>query len=310
MSDNYLDFLKENSSEEKKTETPHEETDMANITVRADVDCQVDFDVPGENYVLPINDMKQQIDNAMGKNKEDDIVEDVKPNVKTFTVKGVSFDMIEVKGGTFAMGGTPEQGSDADDDEYPVHNVTLSDYYIGKFEVTQELWQTVMGGNPSSFEGDRRPVESVDWDYCQDFIEELNELTGVNFRLPTEAEWEYAARGGNKSKGYKYSGSDNIDDVAWYDGNSNNQTHEVGTKSPNELGIYDMSGNVGEWCQDYKKDEYESGSQTNPQGPSSGSHRVLRGGSWDSDAWYCRVSNRPFADPDYWFNIVGFRLVL
>ena len=217
---------------------------------------------------------------------------------QTFNVNGVSFTMIAVKGGTFQMGATSEQGSDADNDEKPVHNVTLSDYYIGETEVTQELWQAVMGSNPSKFSGSQRPVESVSWNDCQKFITKLNNLTGKNFRLPTEAEWEYAARGGNKSKGYKYSGSNTIDDVAWYQSNSSSRTHDVKTKQVNELGIYDMSGNVYEWCQDWYG-SYSSSSQINPTGPTSGSYRVIRGGSWNGSAERCRVSNRSINNPDY-----------
>ena len=228
---------------------------------------------------------------------------------QTITVNGVSFTMIAVEGGTFKMGATSEQGSDADNDEKPVHNVTLSDYYIGETEVTQELWQAVMGTNPSYSKGNKKPVEQVSWNDCQEFIKKLNRLTGKNFRLPTEAEWEYAARGGNKSKGYKYSGSNSIGDVAWYTDNSSSQTHDVKTKQANELGIYDMSGNVYEWCQDWYG-SYSSGSQTNPTGPTSGSDRVLRGGSWSSSARYCRVSNRSINCPDSRLNYLGLRLAL
>ena len=228
---------------------------------------------------------------------------------QTFTVKGVSFTMIAVEGGTFQMGATSEQGSDARSDESPVHDVTLSSYYIGETEVTQELWEAVMGSNPSSFKGSKKPVESVSWNDCQTFIKKLNQLTGKNFRLPTEAEWEYAARGGNKSQGYKYSGSNTIDNVAWYTSNSGSQTHDVKTKQANELGIYDMSGNVWEWCQDWYG-SYSSGSQTNPTGPTSCSLRVLRGGSWGIRAGSCRVSFRDFNYPDLRFNFIGFRLAL
>ncbi|MBQ8759966.1 MAG: formylglycine-generating enzyme family protein [Bacteroidales bacterium] len=217
--------------------------------------------------------------------------------------------MIAVEGGTFQMGATSEQGGDAYSNESPVHNVTLSDYYIGETEVTQELWQAVMGSNPSHFSGyPQRPVEYVSWNDCQEFITKLNELTGRNFRLPTEAEWEYAARGGNKSQGYKYSGSNTLGNVAWYDDNSSS-THNVKTKSPNELGIYDMSGNVYEWCQDWYG-SYSSSSQTDPTGPSSGSLRVLRGGSWNHYARYCRVSYRDRNNPDYGYDGYGFRLAL
>lgn len=217
--------------------------------------------------------------------------------------------MVYVSGGTFIMGATSEQGSDAEDDEKPTHSVTVSDFYICKYEVTQTLWKEVMGNNPSSWKGDNLPVENVSWDDCQDFIRKLNTLTGKNFRLPTEAEWEFAARGGNKSRGYKYAGSNNIGDVAWYEDNSGSKTHVVGTKSPNELGIYDMSGNVWEWCQDWYGD-YSSASQTNPTGASNGSGRVLRGGSWDFNARYCRSSNRGDYTPDYRYFSLGLRLVL
>lgn len=228
---------------------------------------------------------------------------------ETITVNGVSFDMIMVEGGTFTMGATPEQGEDAYYSEKPAHQVTLSDYYIGETEVTQALWKAVMGTNPSSFEGDRNPVEDVSWNDCQEFIRKLNSLTGRTFRLPTEAEWEYAARGGNQSKGYKYSGSNKIEDVALYDGNSKDKKNAVKTKSPNELGLYDMSGNVWEWCNDWYGD-YKRKDQTDPQGPSSGSNRVLRGGCQYSSAERCRVSCRNDYSPDYRSGIFGLRLVL
>ena len=229
--------------------------------------------------------------------------------ITTYTVNGVSFDMVSVKGGTFMMGATSEQGSDAWDSEKPTHKVTLSDYMIAKTEVTQELWEAVMGSNPSRFKGDNLPVENVSWNDCREFIKKLNSLTGLNFRLPTEAEWEYAARGGNKSKGYIYSGSNDLGSVAWYDSNSSSKTHAVATKSPNELGLYDMSGNVYEWCSDWYGD-YSSGSQTNPKGPSSGSNRVIRGGAWLISVRYCRVSNREDCDPDLTDYYQGLRLAL
>ena len=177
------------------------------------------------------------------------------------------------------------------------------------YEVTQELWEAVMGSNPSWFKGAQNPVERVSWNDCQNFIKKLNSLTGRTFRLPTEAEWEYAARGGNKSSHYKYSGSDNIGNVAWYDDNSDGKTHAVGTKTANELGIYDMSGNVSELCSDWWGG-YSAGAQTNPQGPSSGSGRVLRGGSWYSYARSCRVSYRIINGPDCSSSYDGLRLVL
>lgn len=225
----------------------------------------------------------------------------------TFTVNGVQFTMVEVGGGTFTMGATSEQGSDAWDEETPAHQVTLSDYYIGQTEVTQALWEAVMGSNPSDHRGDNLPVEQVSWDDCQVFIQELNQLTGKQFRLPTEAEWEYAARGGRKSRGYKYAGGNNIDSVAWCDGNSGNETHPVATKQANELGIYDMSGNVLEWCSDWCGD-YTSSSQSDPQGPSSGLYRVIRGGCYYNFARNCRVSYRISNTLDYRSGYLGLRL--
>ena len=285
-------------------------------------------------------------------------------NVLTISVKGVSFKMVRVQGGTFTMGGTSEQGSDAFDEEKLTHQVTLSNYYIGETEVTQELWQAVMGSNPSKFapkqsdasrcsydsyvadskrlnakkagtvriptraEWDaamvttngslKRPVEQVSWDDCQAFIKKLNQLTGRNFRLPTEAEWEFAARGGTKSRHTKYSGGSSIDAVAWYDKNAYDKgesspdygTHPVGKKAANELGLYDMSGNVCEWCNDWAGSDYSSSAQTNPKGPSSGSDRVNRGGCWNYYAWGCRVSHRGRYSPDGRNELLGLRLAL
>ena len=229
---------------------------------------------------------------------------------KTFNVS-VPFEMVAVKGGTFIMGATPEDGAnDPNDKKKIAHEVTVGDYYIGKYEVTQGLWKAVMGTNPSKWVDDNLPVEQVSWNDCQEFIKRLNKITGKKFRLPTEAEWEYAARGGMESHGYKYSGSNDINDVAWYYRNSGNKTHAVGTKKPNELGIYDMTGNVWEWCQDYEGD-YSNKPQTNPTGPSKGSSRVLRGGSWvnNADAGYCRVFDRNSLKPNSVNYYMGFRLV-
>jgi formylglycine-generating enzyme required for sulfatase activity len=227
---------------------------------------------------------------------------------QTFTVKGVSFVMIPVKGGTFQMGATSEQKNPWDD-EKPVHSVTLSNYSIGETEVTQALWQAVMGSNPAKFKGPNRPVEQVSWNDCQTFIQKLNALTGKKFRLPTEAEWEYAARGGSKSRGYQYAGSKDLGSVAWYSNNSGSTTHDVKTKAPNELGLYDMSGNVWEWCQDWKG-SYSSSAVTNPQGPASGSNRVNRGGSWYNSGRNCRSATRLSSTPSGLFNFLGLRLVL
>jgi formylglycine-generating enzyme required for sulfatase activity len=224
-----------------------------------------------------------------------------------FEVKGVKFKMVKVEGGAFTMGATAEQGSDAWDGEKPAHQVTLSDYYIGETQVTQALWKSVMGNNPSYWKGDNLPVERVSWEDAQEFIQKLIQETGRTFRLPAEAEWEYAARGGKKSKGYKYSGSNSIDEVAWYS-NSGGKTHSVKAKKANELGLYDMSGNVFEWCNDWYG-KYSSDAQTNPQGPDEGSRRVLRGGGWRSIAGNCRVSYRFISSRDH-DNNVGFRLVM
>ena len=255
-------------------------------------------------------------------------------NSVLFTIKGTTFCMLPVEGGSFVMGATSEQSSDAESDEYPLHQVTLSDYYIGQYEVTQGLWETVMSytgecadgssiiayawgiwlgdSDPSSTYGlgANYPAYYVSYEDIVDiFIPRLNQITGRTFRLPTEAEWEYAARGGNKSNGYKYSGSNTIEDVAWYTSNSSSKTHEVGTKAPNELGIYDMSGNVWEWCSDWYG-SYSTSSQVDPTGPSTGSNRVLRGGCWSNNASYCRVPNRGGNTPSDRYYYRGFRLVL
>ena len=222
---------------------------------------------------------------------------------------GITIDMVKVEAGTFMMGATSEM-QDSRNSENPIHQVTLTnDYYIGKYEVTQSLWQAVMGSNPSYFKGNNLPVEQVSWNDCQEFISRLNSLTCRKFRIPTEAEWEYAARGGKKSLGHKYSGSSNILGVAWYDGNSGKKTHVVGTKQANELGIYDMSGNVYEWCQDWY-DSYPSSSQTNPIGIRGMLRRVCRGGSWYYNERYSCSSFRYSLTPSFRFNDLGLRLVL
>ena len=230
-------------------------------------------------------------------------------NISIPVKDGISIDMVRVEAGTFTMGATSEM-KDPWDDEKPAHQVTLTnDYYIGKYEVTQALWQAVMGNNPSNFKGDNLPVENVSWKDCQKFLSKLNNTTGKSFRLPTEAEWEYAARGGKKSRGYQYNGSNNLSDVAWYDDNSGKKTHAVGTKQPNELGIYDMSGNVWEWCQD-RYGKYSSSSQVNPTGANSGSIRVIRGGGWSITAGFCRSSYRCFNAPGDRGSGLGLRLIL
>lgn len=217
--------------------------------------------------------------------------------VETFTVNGVTFEMVKVDGGSYMMG-----SYEGYSDEKPVHNETVGTFYIGKTEVTQRLWTAVMGSNPSRFRGENLPVENVTWFDCQEFVERLSRLTGRIFRLPTEAEWEYAARGGNKSRGYTYSGSNDLYRVGWYDENSGGTTHPVGQKLDNELGLYDMSGNVWEWCSDNWSDTYNS--------PRNSSYSVRRGGSWNSNARYCRASNRSYDDRAYRYGDLGLRLAL
>jgi formylglycine-generating enzyme required for sulfatase activity len=215
----------------------------------------------------------------------------------------LNLEMVFVEGGTFQMGS--ESG---DPDEKPVHSVTLSSFNIGKYEVTQAQWNAVMGNNPSFNSGcDNCPVDNVSWNDVQQYIQKLNAKSGKNYRLPTEAEWEYAAKGGKKSKGYTYSGSNDIGSVAWYTDNSGDKTHAVGTKQANELGIFDMSGNVVEWCSDWYGN-YSSFSVTNPTGTSSGEYRVIRGGGWNS--YDCLETYRTSYSPRYLYGDNGFRLVL
>lgn len=239
----------------------------------------------------------------------DDDDNDNKPSqrVETISANGISIQMVAVEGGVFQMGS--ETG---ESDEKPVHEVKLSNFFIGQTEVTQELWEAVMGKNPSSSKGAKRPVESVSWNRIQSFIETLNQMTGKTFRLPTEAEWEFAARGGTKSKGYTYAGSNTLSDVAY---SSNEGTYDVATLPPNELGIYDMSGNVSEYCQDYYDKDFYSKSVVNNPICKSGRGRVIRGGDYEDASAKCRVTSRSRnEDTETWldsgFRTLGFRLVL
>ena len=238
-------------------------------------------------------------------------------NKLDITVNGITFTMVRVEGDTFMMGATAEQ-TGAYYFEKPAHQVTLSPYYIGQTEVTQALWKAVMGETPTTDDdqwgpeiglGDNYPAYNISYNDVLSFISKLNSLTGRTFRMPTEAEWEYAARGGNKSKGYLYSGGNTIGDVAWYGDNSGSQTHPVAQKAANELGLYDMSGNVYEWCSDWYG-SYSSSSQTNPKGPRTGSGRVMRGGGWNSDATRCRVAFRGMVSPSSRYSNFGVRLAL
>ena len=217
----------------------------------------------------------------------------------------LNHEMVFVEGGTFQMG-----SSSGESDEKPVHSVTLSAFNIGKYEVTQAQWKAVMGNNPSSFSGcENCPVENVSWYDVQDFIRKLNAQTGKNYRLPTEAEWEYAAKGGEKSRGYTFSGSNDLGSVAWHYINSGSKTHAVGGKQASELGIYDMTGNVGEWCSDWHG-TYNSYSETNSTGALTGNFRLLRGGSWSDLANFCRSASRNWGVPGGSYDFGGFRLVL
>lgn len=229
--------------------------------------------------------------------------------------KKLYYSFVYVRGGTFMMGAT-EQMANPFDDEKPVHEVTVDGFFISKYEVTQALWESVMHTNPSHFKGANLPVEGVTKADCLEFIARLNALAqaksgnpNLYFRLPTEAEWEYAARGGEKSQGYQYSGGNDLDAVAWYDGNSGFCTHPVGRKRPNELGLYDMTGNVWEWCSDGHI-PYTSAPQTNPIGPLKDDNLVMRGGSWQKDARWCRISMRTMTSTGDRSFTFGLRLVM
>lgn len=258
-------------------------------------------------------------ESASAENGEENYVE---------TAFGMELQMVYVEGGTFMMGATEEQGDDVVDAEKPVHSVTLDGFYIGKYEITQAQWEAVMGTTVAQqcnkeFQeqggdmelrgvGDNYPMYYVSWEEVQSFCKKLSAQAGKKYRLPTEAEWEYAARGGNKADGTKYAGSDNIDEVAWNvsNGKSDETSYSVGMKRPNGLGLYDMTGNVWEWCSDWFGESYYSISSTvNPRGPSYGSNRVIRGGSWYDDALYCRVSSRHCGMPDIRLSAFGFRIV-
>ena len=232
-------------------------------------------------------------------------------------LKKLMADMVLVEGGTYMMGNPDRDRNDEYAKDVP-HEVTLSSFYICKYEVTEALWTAVMGSNPSRHPlGDNYPVEQVSWYDCQDFVEKLSELTGRHFRLPTEAEWEYAARGGQRSRGYRYSGSYNLDEIGWYEGNADHK-REVGTKKPNELGLYDMTGNVDEWCQDkLGTDYYHHSPSINPQGPDRSTfkdHRCFRGGSiCDHDKYdYLKVYKRNSSGlpPESKYFNLGLRLAM
>ena len=242
---------------------------------------------------------------------DQDIACEITAGGKTFKDAATGMEMIFVKGGCYQMGDTFGDGGK---DEKPVHDVCVSDFYMGKHEVTQGQWKRIMGNNPSSFSscGDNCPVENVSWNDVQNFIGKLNSRTGKRYRLPTEAEWEYAARSGGKSEKWSGTSSESsLGDYAWYISNSGRRTHPVGQKQPNGLGLHDMSGNVWEWCQDWYGSNYYGGSgRDNPVGPSSGSYRVIRGGGWSGSAASARAAFRSGYLPDDRYYDLGFRLAL
>ena len=291
------------------------------LSTNKPADLNLEYSIDDGRSWLPCKTISGDLSAQTSGNKTivwDCIADNIITGTFVFKVNVAEFiQMVFVQGGVFAMGCTAEQGNDCEEDEKPAHQVKVNDFYIGRYPVTQAQWKAVMGAYPSGLFNtgcEDCPVEGVSWNDVQEFIRKLNEQTVMNYRLPTEAEWEYAARGGKQSKGYKYSGSNNIDEVACYMENYNNNrygkkgtTNPVGTKKPNELGIYDMSGNVWEWCADWY-DGYSSDVQTNPAGPFIGSYRVLRGGSWYSPASICRVSFRNFYLPTDRDSRFGFRL--
>ena len=307
--DEDCDSLLKNSQKEAQQEIKNLQKTIDQLKQQCDElkaqkeQCNEDLLSIEQSYQEKVNDVTGDLEKVLDKLKGN--------KIETITIPGtdVSFKMVYVEGGTFMMGAS-EGDNDAYNDEKPAHQVTLSDYYIGETQVTQALWQAVMGMNPSRFKGDMNlPVERVSWDGCQVFIEKLNSLTGKSFRLPTEAQWEFAARGGNKSKGYKYAGGDDIDKVAWYYENSEGRTHPVAKKVANELGLYDMSGNVWEWCQD-RHGRYANTQQANPVGPTMNSFFMLRGGAWGSNAKGCRVTFRNGRKPAELGSPLGLRLAL
>ena len=276
-------------------------TALINLVMSSDPNSNPAGDVSGDGNVN-ISDVTMLINMLMSGSAE--IIPAVGPTKIGYLINSVPFNMVMVDGGTFMM------GLEGDQEATPVHQVTLSDYCIGETEVTQALWQTIMGSNPSYNQSNENlPVENMDWNDCQEFVTKLSRVTGQNFRLPTEAEWEFAARGGNLSNGYLYAGSNNLDEVAWYKDNSGNKTHEVATKAPNELGLYDMSGNVFEWCQDYYG-PYSSEAQIDPTGPANGDFRICRSSAYsryNTNNWF-KCGGRAYDSPTTAASDAGLRL--
>ena len=260
---------------------------------------------------IQISLLKESIvDNGISENNNqhiEDINETTDNDRVAKLLEKLNDDMVYIEAVEFTMGATKEQKGEANSDEKPAHPVVLNCFYLCKYEVTQELWETVMGDNPSHFKGKNLPVENVSWDDCLKFIMKLNELTGKKYRLPTEAEWEYAARGGSNSMHYKYSGGNSLEYVSWYFHNSMDKTHTVGMMKPNELGLYDMSGNVWEWCQDWYG-SYGKKTAYYPTGPIKAYNKVFRGGGYDNGETYCRCSYRNGTAPQNKFKNLGLRL--
>ena len=286
------------NSEFDKTENSDIITELSSAVIMLVLDCSSSL---ADDFVKAQSNAKDFIKtlyDAYGNEPSTPVTPPAYDDDLSFTVNGVSFNMIQVNGDSYMMG-----SNNGESDEKPVHSETVNSFKIGETEVTQALWKAVMGTNPSEFTGnDQLPVEYVSWDDCQTFISKLNNLTGKQFRLPTEVEWEYAARGGNQSKNYTYSGSNNIGDVAWYFDNSSSKTHPVKQKKPNELGIYDMSGYVWEWTSDWYSSNYSSSRGTD--------YKVSRGGGWSYYASYCRVANRDINSPSDRNSNLGLRLAL
>lgn len=281
-------------NEEKNKPTPAEVVDAV---LNKNQDSKFDVNNDGK---VDIKDVTAAIENELAEHQSSPANE--------YNVNGVKFSVIKVEGGTFLMGAARADGFSSTI-EKPQHEVTLDSFKIAKTPVTQGLWIAVMGTNPSIHNGDQHlPVENVSWDDCQTFINRLNAITGKNFRLPTEAEWEYAARGGIKDEDGRFAGGA-LDDVAWHAGNSDNETHPVGTKQPNELGLYDMSGNVDEWCADWYA-AYTAEAQVNPKGKENGTLKVFRGGNYTNSGKQCRVNYRYMAEPSKKVGTRGFRLAL
>lgn len=300
LKDDDLDFLKEHYVfEGMKVVIKSEEEGLYDFEKRCTM-LMENFDIPKKQNGPP-----NARDNSYSKGSGINL----RNRDLTFSVGGVSFCLKYVEGGTFIMGATDEQAEYAEKGEFPTHSVTLHDYYLGETEVTQELWEEVMGYNPANTIGASLPIENISWNDCADFIRELNNRTGKTFRLPTEAEWEYAARGGIYSRQCVYSGSDNAEEVGWVKSNCDGSTHPVGTRNSNELGIYDMTGNVCEWCQDWMSN-YNSTDQVNPVGPNSGTARVGRGGGWCNSSLKNRVSTRFAGKTTYRDYNLGFRIAM